>query len=351
MRKSWWFLSALILTFFLVSIAQAQPVSLSGAGATFPYPIYAQWAHKYNQTTGVKMNYQSIGSGGGIAQIKAKTVDFGATDEPLKPEVLAQDGLVQFPMVIGGVVPVVNVPGIGPGQLKLSPEVLANIYLGKVNKWDDPAIKSLNADLKLPSQAITIVHRSDGSGTTFIFSSYLAMISPEWKEKVGAGKSVKWPAPNSVGGKGNEGVAGQVKVVNGTIGYVEYAYALQNKMAYALLKNKAGKFVKPSIEGFQAAAANADWKNAPGYYLMLNNEPGDQTWPIAGATYILVYKDQPDAAKAAAMLKFFDWCYQHGGEMAEKLDYVPLPKNVVEMVEATWAKEIMSGGKPVWPAK
>jgi phosphate transport system substrate-binding protein len=229
--------------------------------------------------------------------------------------------------------------------------VLADIYLGKVNKWDDPAIKGLNPDLKLPSQAITVVHRTDGSGTTFIFTSYLAMVSPAWKEKVGGGKSVNWPAPNSVGGKGNEGVAGQVKVVAGTIGYVEYAYALQNKMAYAQLKNKAGKFLKPSIEAFQAAAGNADWKNAPGYYLMLNNEPGDQSWPIAGATYILVHKEQPDAAKALAMLKYFDWCYQHGGEMAAKLDYVPLPKNVVAMVEATWAKEIKAGGKPVWPAK
>lgn len=351
MRKSWWVCFALIAIFSLVGLAQAQTMSFNGAGASFPYPIYSQWAHKYNQTTGVKVNYQSIGSGGGIAQIKAKTVDFGASDEPLKPEALAKDGLVQFPMVVGGVVPVVNVPGIGAGDLKLSAEVLADIYLGKVNKWDDPAIKALNPGLKLPSQAITVVHRTDGSGTTFIFTSYLAMVSPEWKEKVGGGKSVNWPAKNSVGGKGNEGVAGQVKVVAGSIGYVEYAYAVQNKMAYAQLKNKAGKFLKPSIEAFQAAAGNADWKNAPGYYLMLNNEPGDQSWPIAGATYILVHKDQPGAAKAVAILKFFDWCYQHGGDMAAKLDYVPLPKTVVEMVEATWAKEITAGGQPVWPAK
>jgi phosphate transport system substrate-binding protein len=326
-------------------------MSFNGAGASFPYPIYSQWAHKYNQTTGVKMNYQSIGSGGGIAQIKAKTVDFGASDEPLKPEALAQAGLVQFPMVIGGVVPVVNVPGIGPGALKLSGELLADIFLGKVKKWDDAAIKKLNPELKLPSQAITVVHRTDGSGTTFIFTSYLAMVSKDWKEKVGAGKAVNWPAPNSVGGKGNEGVAGQVKVVPGSIGYVEYAYAVQNKMAYSQLQNKAGKFLKPSIEAFQAAAGNADWKNAPGYYLMLNNEPGDQSWPIAGATYILVHNEQADPAKAAAMLKYFDWCYKHGGEMAAKLDYVPLPQNVVEMVEATWAKEIKAGGKPLWPVK
>lgn len=351
MRNPWWFLAVLILNLLLVGLAQAQSVSFNGAGASFPFPIYSQWAHKYNQTTGVKVNYQSIGSGGGIAQIKAKTVDFGASDEPLKPEALAEGGLVQFPMVIGGVVPVVNVPGIGPGDLKLSGEVLADIYLGKVNKWDDPAIKALNPDLKLPSQAITVVHRTDGSGTTFIFTSYLALVSPAWKEKAGAGKSVNWPAPNSVGGKGNEGVAGQVKVVTGAIGYVEYAYAVQNKMAYAQLKNKAGKFLKPSIETFQAAAANADWQKAQGFYLLLNNEPGDRSWPIAGATYILVHKEQPDAAKAQAMLKYFDWCYKHGGEMAAKLDYVPLPANVVEMVEATWAKEIKSGGQPVWPVK
>ncbi len=351
MRRPLWFFVALITILSLVSLAQAQTVNLNGAGASFPYPIYAQWAYKYNQTTGVKINYQSIGSGGGIAQIKAKTVDFGASDEPLKPEALAQDGLVQWPMVIGGVVPVVNVPGIGPGALKLSGEVLADIYLGKITKWDDPAIKGLNPGLKLPAQAITVVHRTDGSGTTFIYTSYLAMVSPAWKEKVGAGKSVNWPAPNSVGGKGNEGVAGQVKVVAGSIGYVEYAYAVQNKMAYTQLKNKAGKFLKPSIEAFQAAAGNADWKNAPGYYLMLDNEPGDQSWPIAGATYILVHKEQPDAAKAQAMLKFFQWCYQHGGDMAQKLDYVPLPKNVVEMVEATWTNDVKAGGQPVWPAK
>ncbi len=347
MRKFLGFFLALIMLLSLASWAQAQSMTINAAGATFPYPIYAQWTHKYNELTGVKVNYQSIGSGGGIAQIKAKTVDYGASDAPLKPEELAQAGLVQFPMVVGGVVLVVNLPGIGPGQMKLTGELLANIYLGKITQWDDPAIKSLNPGLKLPSQAITIVHRSDGSGTTFIFSSYLSMVSPEWKEKVGAGTSVKWPAPNSVGGKGNEGVAGQVKVVNGTIGYVEYAYALQNKMAYAEFKNKAGKFLKPTLETFKAAAANADWKSAPGYYLMLVDEPGDQSWPIAGATFILIHQDQPDAAKAQAMLKYFDWCYKHGGEMAEKLEYVPLPPNVVEMVEATWASEVKAGGQPV----
>ncbi|MFA5112569.1 MAG: phosphate ABC transporter substrate-binding protein PstS [Desulfobaccales bacterium] len=347
MKKLTWLALAAVGLLAVAGSAQADNVTINGAGASFPYPIYSQWAHKYNSLTGVKINYQSIGSGGGIAQIKAKTVNFGASDEPLKPEALAESGLCQFPMVIGGVVLVVNVPGVGPGQLKLSGPVLGDIFLGKINKWDDPAIKSLNPDLKLPSQAITVAHRTDGSGTTFIFTSYLSMVSPAWKEKVGAGKSVNWPAAGSIGGKGNEGVAGQVKNVSGAIGYVEYAYALQNKMAFTQLKNKAGKFLSPSIEAFSAAAANADWKNAPGYYLLLNDEPGDQSWPIAGATYILIHKDQPDAAKAAVMLKYFKWCYDHGDEMAQKLDYVPLPDNVVKMVEDTWAKDVKAGGQPI----
>ena len=271
MKKVTWLAVALVGLMFLAGLASAASVSLNGAGASFPYPLYSQWAYKYNSLTGVKVNYQSIGSGGGIAQIKAKTVDFGGTDKPLKVDELNQSGLIQFPMVMGGVVPVVNVAGVAPGQLHLSGKVLAQIFLGKISKWDDPAIKGLNPKVKLPSKAITVVHRTEGSGTTFIFTSYLAQISPAWKEKVGAGKSVKWPAPNSIGGKGNEGVAGQVKVVSGAVGYVEYAYALQNKMTYVSLKNQAGKFVQPKIETFQAAAANADWKNAPGYYLMLNS--------------------------------------------------------------------------------
>jgi phosphate transport system substrate-binding protein len=346
MKKGIWLAVTLVGLMALAGVAPAADLTLNGAGATFPYPIYSQWAHKYNSLTGLKVNYQAIGSGGGIAQIKAKTVDFGASDEPLKPAALAEAGLVQFPRVIGGVVLVVNIPGVGPGQLKLDGKVLGDIFLGKINKWDDPAIKGLNPGLKLSSQAITVAHRTDGSGTTFIFTSYLSMVSPAWKEKVGAGKSVNWPAPGSIGGKGNAGVAGQVKNVSGAIGYVEYAYALQNKMAYTQLKNKAGKFLNPSIETFQATAANADWKNAPGYYLILDDQPGDQSWPIAGATYILVHKDQTDAAKVAAMLKYFKWCYDHGADMAKKLDYVPLPENVVKMVEATWAKEIKVNGQP-----
>jgi phosphate transport system substrate-binding protein len=347
MNKVTWLVGALVGLMSLASLAQAANVTLNGAGASFPYPLYSQWAYKYNTLTGVKINYQSIGSGGGIAQIKAKTVDFGGTDEPLKVDDLNKNGLIQFPTVMGGVVPVVNVAGVAPGQLQLTGEVLANIFLGKISKWDDPAIKALNPKVKLPSQAITVTHRTEGSGTTYIFTSYLSMVSPEWKEKVGAGKSVKWPAPNSIGGKGNEGVAGQVKVVSGAVGYVEYAYALQNKMTYVALKNQAGKFVQPNLETFQAAAANADWKNAPGFNLLLDNQPGEKSWPIVGATYILMPKDQADAAKAGAILKYFDWCYQHGSEMAEKLHYVPLPNNVVDMVKETWAKEVKVGGKPV----
>jgi phosphate transport system substrate-binding protein len=350
MKKFWCVTIATLALFTLAAICQAQSLALNGAGASFPYPVYSQWAHKYHELTGVKVNYQSIGSGGGIAQIKAKTVDFGGTDEPLKPEDLEKSGLVQFPTVMGGVVPVVNAPGIESGKLKLDGPTLAAIFMGKITKWDDDAIKKLNPDLQLPSQAITVAHRTDGSGTTFIFTSYLAMVSPEFKEKVGAGKAVKWPGASSIGGKGNEGVAGQVKAVNGAIGYVEYAYAFQNKIPYAVLKNQAGKFVAPSIESFQAAAANADWTKAPkGFSLMLNNQPGETSWPIVGATYIMAYKDYADASKGKAILQFFDWAYKHGADMAKSLHYVPLPDNVVKLVEDEWAKEIKSGGKPLWP--
>lgn len=350
MRKLWYLSVAALSLLTLVTLGQAESLSINGAGASFPYPVYSQWAHKYHELNGVKINYQSIGSGGGIAQTKAKTVDFGATDEPMKPEELEQLGLVQFPTVMGGVVPVLNVPGIESGKLKLDGATLAAIFMGTINKWDDAAIQKLNPDLKLPSQAITVASRTDGSGTTYIFTSYLAAVSPEFKAKVGAGKAVKWPAANSIGGKGNEGVAGQVKAVSGAIGYVEYAYAFQNKIPYALLKNQAGKFVAPSIESFQAAAANADWSKAPkGFSLMLNNQPGEASWPIVGATYIMVYKDYADANKGKAILKFFDWGYKHGADMAKDLHYVPLPDNVVKLVQAEWAKEVKSGGKPLWP--
>jgi phosphate transport system substrate-binding protein len=321
---------------------------ISGAGATFPYPIYAQWADAYNKLTGVKLNYQAIGSGGGIAQIKAKTVDFGASDAPLTKAQLDEAGLMQFPMIMGGVVPVVNIKGIEAGQLKLTPTLLADIYLGKVTKWNDPAVAKANPGLDLPKKAITVVHRSDGSGTTWIYTNYLDKVSSAWHEKVGTDKAVDWPA--GVGGKGNQGVAAYVQKINGSIGYVEFAYALQNKMAYALLQNKDGEFVSPTIESFMAAASNADWKSAPGFYLVLTDQPGKASWPITGASFILMYKKQQNPATAAEVLKFFDWSYQHGGDMAQKLDYVPMPDNVVELVKQAWKSNISgSDGANVWP--
>jgi phosphate transport system substrate-binding protein len=326
------------LLLLLTMSAAAENVTLNGAGATFPYPVYSQWAYKYNQLTGIQVNYQSIGSGGGIAQIKVRTVNFGASDAPMKPEELKKFSLFQFPMIIGGVVPVINVPGIGPGQLHLAPGALADIFLGKITKWNDPAIAKANSELKLPDVAITVVHRADGSGTTWIFTNYLCKVSPEWKEKVGSDKSVAWPV--GIGSKGNEGVSTYVQQTSGSIGYVEYAYALQNKMTYALLQNQAGKFVKPTIETFQSAAANADWKSAPGFYMVLTDQPGEESWPITGASFILVQKNQTDSARAKAMFDFFDWSYRHGAEIAEKLDYVPIPMNVVEFAEAGWKKEV-----------
>ncbi|MFZ5451547.1 MAG: phosphate ABC transporter substrate-binding protein PstS [Thermodesulfobacteriota bacterium] len=348
MKKGFPIILAALMLLAVTPLAQAE-VTINGAGATFPYPVYSQWAHKYNELTKIKINYQGIGSGGGIAQMKAKTVDFGGTDEPLKVADQDKHGILQFPTLMGGVVPVINVTGIKAGELKLDGATLAAIFQGKINKWDDPAIKKLNPNLKLPSQAITVAHRTDGSGTTFIFTTYLSTISPDWKAKVGAGKAVKWPAPNSIGGKGNAGVAGQVKAVNGAIGYVEYAYALQNKIPHASLQNKAGKYLQPDLDTFQAAAANADWTKAPkGFSLMLVDQPGDKSWPIVGVTWIMVHKNYPDAKKAKEIFKFFAWCYKHGGDMAKKLHYVAMPENVVKLVEASW-KEVQSGGKPVWP--
>ena len=325
-------------------------VDISGAGATFPYPIYAKWAEAYRAKTGVGLNYQSIGSGGGIKQIKAKTVDFGASDMPLEPKELNESGLVQWPMIMGGVVPVVNVPGIAAGQLRLTGPVLAEIYLGKVAKWNDPAIVKLNPGIKLPDKAISVVHRSDGSGTTFIFTHYLSQVSPDWKQKVGENTSVSFPV--GVGGKGNEGVASYAGRIPGAIGYVEYAYALQNKLAYTLLQNAAGQFVKPTSESFQAAAANADWAKAPGFYLLLTNQPGAASWPITGASFILFYRQQAKPEIARDVLKFFDWAYHNGQPMASQLDYVPMPAKVIEQVEKTWAADLKGAdGKPVWPAK
>jgi phosphate transport system substrate-binding protein len=316
----------------------ASAAEITGAGATFPYPIYAKWATAYKAHTGIGLNYQSIGSGGGIKQINAKTVDFGASDMPLKPEDLTQAGLMQFPTVIGGDVPVVNLKGIKPGQLKVTGDVLADIYLGKIKKWNDPAIASLNPGVSLPATSINVVHRSDGSGTTFIFTNYLSKLSPEWKSKVGEGTSVNWPT--GVGGKGNEGVASYVQRIAGSIGYVEYAYVLQNKMAYMQVKNREGHFASPSSEAFQAAAAGADWNAAPGMYLILTDAPGKDAWPIAGATFILMHKTQEKPQNAKEVLKFFEWAYANGDKMAEELDYVPMPDKVVHLIQANWKSQI-----------
>ncbi len=325
----------------------ALALDITGAGATFPYPIYAKWADAYRKETGIGMNYQSIGSGGGIKQIAAKTVDFGASDMPLKPEELEKTGMIQFPTVIGGDVPVVNLKGIMPGQLKLSGAVLADIYLGKINKWNDPAIAGLNAGVQLPASAINVVHRSDGSGTTFIWTNYLSKMSPEWKSKVGEGTSVNWPV--GVGGKGNEGVASYVQRIEGSIGYVEYAYVLQNKMAFALVRNREGNFVAPSAKAFQAAAAGADWKASPGMYVILTDAPGKDAWPIAGATFILMHRTQDKPENAREVLKFFDWAYAKGDGLAQELDYVPMPDGVVRLIQSNWKSQLRdSTGKPVY---
>ncbi|RME85484.1 MAG: phosphate ABC transporter substrate-binding protein PstS [Zetaproteobacteria bacterium] len=321
---------------------------ITGAGSTFVYPILSKWADAYYRETGVKLNYQSIGSGGGIKQIIAGTVDFGASDAPLKPERLAKEGLVQWPVVMGGVVPVVNIPGIKPGALKLSRSALAGIFLGKITRWNDPEIARANPGLKLPDMRITVVHRSDGSGTTWIFTNYLDKISPAWHEQVGFGKAVKWPV--GVGGKGNEGVANYVGRIKGAIGYVEFAYALENKMSYAQLETREGTFVAPSIESFQAAAANADWAHAKGFYLVLTDQPGANSWPITGATFVLVHKQAKDPARTKQVLRFFDWCFAHGDAAAKKLAYVPMPANVKDLIRTKlWPTIQDASGKPLWP--
>ncbi len=316
----------------------AQAVDISGAGATFPYPIYSKWADAYKQQTGVGLNYQSIGSGGGIKQIKAKTVTFGASDMPLKPEELKEAGLVQFPMIIGGVVPVVNVKGVQAGQLALDGPTVAAIYLGEITKWNDPRIHKLNLKLSLPDTTIAPIYRSDGSGTNFLFSDYLSKSSPKFQQSVGANTSVQWPV--GIGAKGNEGVANMTRQTDGAIGYVEYAYAKQTNMAYANLINRAGKSVAPNADAFQAAAANADWTHAPGYHLILTDQPGEKSWPITGVSFILVYATPPDPAATGEALKFFDWAYNHGAKMAAELDYVPLPESLIKQVRTTWQSEI-----------
>jgi phosphate transport system substrate-binding protein len=340
-------IGAAALTLWL-AIGSTAAADITGAGATFPYPLYAKWAQAYKAKTGNNLNYQSIGSGGGIRQIQNKTVDFGASDMPMKPEELAKNGLLQFPTVIGGNVPVLNVPGIKAGELKLTGPLIADIYLGKVKKWNDAAIVALNPGAKLPDTDITVVHRSDGSGTTFIWTNYLSKVSPEWKQKVSEGTSVNWPV--GVGGKGNEGVASYVQRIRGAIGYVEYAYALQNKLVHALVRNRDGAFVAPNIETFKAAAAGAQWDKAPGLYLILTDQPGKQSWPISGATFILVYKVQDKPERAKEVLKFFDWAYAEGDRLAIELDYVPLPDSLVKLIESTWKSDIKDArGSPVWP--
>ncbi|MGZ3411911.1 MAG: phosphate ABC transporter substrate-binding protein PstS [Xanthobacteraceae bacterium] len=330
-----------------ITALPAAAIDISGAGATFPYPIYAKWADAYKKETGVGMNYQSIGSGGGIKQIQAKTVTFGASDMPLKPEDVEKSGLVQFPTVIGGDLPVVNLDGIKPGELKFDGPTLAKIFLGEIKSWDDPAIKKLNPSAKLPSQAIVVVHRSDGSGTTFIWTDYLSKVSADWKSKVGANTSVEWPA--GIGAKGNEGVAQNVSNTKGAIGYVEYAYAKQNKMTTVNMINKDGKTVAAESASFQAAAANADWEKAQDFYVILTDQPGPASWPIAGATFILIHKQPQDPAAASEALKFFAWAYAKGGKMADELDYVPMPAKVVSAIQNTWAKDIKdASGKPLF---
>jgi phosphate transport system substrate-binding protein len=334
------FVKAIVAAGLVAASTSAFAADITGAGATFPFPIYSKWADAYKKETGNGLNYQSIGSGGGIKQIQAKTVTFGATDMPLKAEQLDKDRLVQWPMVMGAIVPVVNLEGVKPGELVFDGETLANIYLGKITKWDDAAIKKLNPTVKLPSEAITVVRRSDGSGTTFNFTDYLSKVSPDWKTKVGSGTAVEWPT--GVGAKGNEGVSGNVGQTRNSIGYVEYAYAKQNKLTYTAMVNKGGKTVQPTVEAFQAAAANADWAKAPGYYVILTDQPGEKSWPVTAATFILMHKEPVDKAASAEAIKFFNWAFAKGGKMAEELDYIPMPEPVVKLIEKTWSADIKS---------
>ena len=325
-----------ILAMVLMLVAGAAQADITGAGATFPYPIYAKWADAYKKATGVAMNYQSIGSGGGIKQITAKTVDFGASDMPMKGEDLDKAGLIQFPAIIGGVVPVYNIKGVDSGKLKITGELLANIYLGRIKVWNDPAIVAINPGLALPSDAITVVARSDGSGTTFIFVNYLSKISADWKSSVGEGTSVKWPT--GVGGKGNEGVASYVSRLNGSIGYVEYAYAKQNKLAVAQMQNRDRQWVLPDDLTFKAAAAGAEWTKTPGMGVILTDQPGKATWPMSGASFILMHVKQDKPDQGRAVIRFFDWAFKNGAVMADELDYVPIPDAVIPHIQTQWKR-------------
>jgi phosphate transport system substrate-binding protein len=332
---------------FAASSFAASAANITGAGATFPYPIYAKWAELYQKATGTGLNYQSVGSGAGIKQIKARTVDFGASDMPLPAKELEAAGLFQFPAIMGGVVPVVNLPGTAPGQLKLTGAVIGDIFLGKITKWNAPQIAALNPGVKLPAEDITVVRRADSSGTSFLWTDYLSQTNAEWKAKVGAGTAVKWAV--GVGGKGNEGVAANVQRIKGSIGYVEWAYAKKNRMQHTQLQNKDGVFLQPDDEGFKAAASGANWAGTPGFAVVLTNQPGKASWPITGASYILVHKSQANAAKGKEVLKFFDWAYKNGDASAADLDYVPMPDTVTKLVQDAWRANLKdAAGKALW---
>jgi phosphate transport system substrate-binding protein len=334
------FFKAIVAAGLVAASTSTRAADVTGAGSSFIYPVLSKWADAYKTASGNAINYQSIGSGAGIKQIQASTVTFGATDAPLRADQLDKNGLAQWPMIMGDIVPVVNLEGVNAGEMTLDGETLANIFLGKITKWDDAAIKKLNPKLNLPSSAITIVHRADGSGTTFNFTDYLSKVSADWKSKVGTGTAVEWPV--GVGAKGNEGVSGNIAQAKGSIGYVEYAYAKQNKLAYTALINKAGKTVQPTSEAFQAAASNADWIHAPGYHLILTDQPGDKSWPIVASTFILMHKVPTDKAATAEALKFFSFAFEKGAKMAEDLDYVPMPANVIDLIKKTWSADVKS---------
>jgi phosphate transport system substrate-binding protein len=348
MTKGGWKIVVFASFIIMCACGARAEVTLLGAGASFPFPLYSQWVYTYRAHSDTKLNYQSIGSGGGIAQIRFGTVNFGASDAPLEAAELEKFKLIQFPMTMGGVVPVVNIKGVKAGELRLSSSVLADIFLGTITRWNDPAIVEVNDGLKLPDQEITVVHRADGSGTTWIFTNFLDKVSPEWHQTVGTDKVVEWPV--GVGGKGNEGVSQFVKKMNGAIGYVEFAYALQNRMAYVLLKNREGYFVAPTIGSFQSAISHADWSNAPDFYMVLTDQHGKNSWPITGASFILLSKEQQNRHIARAMLEFFDWCYTNKEAIviAEKLHYVPIPEEVVQQVQTMWKTSVTVEGQPVW---
>jgi phosphate transport system substrate-binding protein len=334
------FMKAIVAAGLVAASTSAFAADITGAGSTFIFPVLSKWADAYKKESNSSVNYQSIGSGAGIKQVQAKTVTFGATDKPLKVDQLEKDGFVQWPMIMGGIVPVVNIEGVKPGEMTLDGDTLAKIYLGTITMWDDAAIKKLNPKLTLPSAAIAVVHRADGSGTTFNFTDYLSKVSADWKTKVGSDTAVEWPV--GVGAKGNEGVSGNIGQTKNAIGYVEYAYAKQNKLTYTALINKDGKTVQPDSATFQAAASNADWAKAPGYYLILTDQPGDKSWPIVASTFILIHKDSVDKAASTEAIKFFKWAFANGGKSAEELDYIPMPDSVVKLIEQTMSSDIKS---------